>query len=48
MSIFHKLKEHFSDVLYIFRQELMQVIKDEGVLMFLVVVPLGVCSRKLL
>ena len=36
-----RLKEHFSDILYIFRQELIQVIKDEGVLMFLVVVPLG-------
>ena len=41
MSIFHNIREHFSDVLYIFKQELMQVIKDEGVLMFLVVVPLG-------
>ena len=28
-------------MLYIFRQELLQVVKDEGVLMFLVVVPLG-------
>ena len=41
MSIFHKLREHFTDVLYIFRKELLQVVKDEGVLMFLVVVPLG-------
>ncbi len=41
MSIFRKLKEHLADVLYIWRQEMKQVIKDEGVLMFLVVVPLG-------
>ena len=41
MSIFHKLKEHITDVLYIWREEMRQVIKDEGVLIFLVVVPLG-------
>ncbi|MBO7610459.1 MAG: ABC transporter permease [Muribaculaceae bacterium] len=41
MSIFRKLKEHLTDVLYVWRQEMKQVIKDEGVLMFLVVVPLG-------
>ena len=41
MSIFHKLKEHFIDVAYIWRQEMLQVIRDEGVLMFLVIVPLG-------
>ena len=41
MSIFRNIREHFTDVLYIFKQELLQVIKDEGVLMFLVVVPLG-------
>ena len=41
MSIFRNIKEHFTDVLYIFRQELLQVVKDEGVLMFLAVVPLG-------
>ena len=41
MSIFRKFKEHFSDVFYIFRQELLQVFRDEGVLMFLVIVPLG-------
>ena len=41
MSIFHKLKEHFTDVAYIWRQEMLQVIRDEGVLMFLVIVPLG-------
>ena len=41
MSIFRKYKEHITDVLYIWREELKQVIKDEGVLMFLVIVPLG-------
>ncbi|MBR3087607.1 MAG: ABC transporter permease [Prevotella sp.] len=41
MSIFHKLKEHFTDVAYIWWQEMLQVIRDEGVLMFLVIVPLG-------
>ena len=35
------LAQHFTDVLYIFRHELIRVVKDEGVLMFLVVVPLG-------
>lgn len=41
MSIFHKIKERFSDILYVWRQEMKQVFRDEGVLMFLVVVPLG-------
>ena len=42
MSTFlNRLREHFTDVLYIFRHELIKVVKDEGVLMFLVVVPLG-------
>ena len=41
MSIFHKIKQFLDDVLYIWRQELMQVVRDEGVLMFLVIVPLG-------
>ncbi len=41
MSIFRKIKEHFSDVLYIYRREMVKVFKDEGVLMFLVIVPLG-------
>ena len=36
-----RLKEHFTDVLYIWREEMKQVIRDEGVLMFLVIVPLG-------
>ena len=42
MSTFlNRLREHFTDVLYIFRQELLHVVKDEGVLLFLVIVPLG-------
>ena len=41
MSIFRKYREHLSDILYIWRQEMRQVIRDEGVLMFLVIVPLG-------
>ena len=41
MSIFHKLKGHIADVLYIWRNEMLQVIRDEGVLIFLVIVPLG-------
>ena len=36
-----RLKQHFTDVLHIWRNEMIKVIKDEGVLMFLVVVPLG-------
>ena len=42
MSTFlNRLREHFTDVLYIFRHELIRAVKDEGVLMFLAVVPLG-------
>ena len=41
MSIYHKLREHFADVFYIWRHELVKVFKDEGVLIFLVLVPLG-------
>ena len=40
-SFYALLAQHFTDVLYIFRHELIRVVKDEGVLMFLVVVPLG-------
>ena len=36
-----RLRQHIIDVLYIWRQEMLQVVKDEGVLIFLVVVPLG-------
>jgi len=35
------LKEHIADVSYIWLREMRKVFKDEGVLMFLVVVPLG-------
>jgi ABC-2 type transport system permease protein len=41
MSIFRKLKEHVTDILYVWRQEMKQVIRDDGVLMFLVIVPLA-------
>ena len=41
MSIFLKLKQHITDILHVWRQELLQVVKDEGVLIFLVIVPLG-------
>ena len=41
MSIFHKYKQHVTDILYVWREEMKQVIHDEGVLMFLVIVPLG-------
>ena len=42
MSTFlNRLREHFSDVLHIWRNEMIKVVKDEGVLMFLVVVPLA-------
>ena len=42
MSTFlNRLREHFTDVLHVFRNELVKVVKDEGVLMFLVVLPLG-------
>ena len=39
--MFERLKQHITDVLYIWRHEMIRVFKDEGVLMFLVVVPLG-------
>ena len=42
MSTFlNRLREHFTDVFYIWRHEMVKVFKDEGVLMFLIVVPLG-------
>ena len=42
MSTFlNRLREHFTDVFHIWRSEMVKVVKDEGVLMFLVVVPLG-------
>ena len=42
MSTFLRiLREHFTDVLHVWRSEMVKVFKDEGVLMFLVIVPLG-------
>ena len=41
MSIFRKIKERLIDVLYIWREEMRLVFRDEGVLIFLVIVPLG-------
>ena len=40
MSIFHKLYEALQDAAFIWRQELKQVLKDEGVLIFCVIVPI--------
>lgn len=40
MSIFHNIAEVISDAAYIWRQEMRQVIRDEGVLIFFVIVPL--------
>ena len=42
MSIFHKLRVLIKDIAYIWRKEMWQVIRDEGVFMFFVVVPLAV------
>ncbi|MBP5337743.1 MAG: ABC transporter permease [Prevotella sp.] len=41
MSIFHKLKEFAYDTAYIWWQEMKQVFRDEGVLIFFIVVPLA-------
>ena len=47
MSTFlNRLREHFTDVLYIFRQELLHVVKDEGVLLFLVLASLAWWKRR--
>lgn len=40
MSIFHKLYEAIEDACFIWREELRQVFRDEGVLIFFIVVPL--------
>ena len=40
MSIFHRIIEGIKDACYIWRQELKQVFRDEGVLIFCVIVPL--------
>ncbi len=40
MSIFHNLSETIQDMCYIWRYEMKQVLRDEGVLIFFVIVPL--------
>ena len=40
MSIFHKLYGAIQDAAFIWRQELKQVFKDEGVLIFCIIVPI--------
>ena len=40
MSIFHNIGEAISDACYIWRQEMRQVVRDEGVLIFFIIVPL--------
>ena len=41
MSIFRKIINWLDDAAYVWRQELKHVFRDEGVLMFCIVVPLG-------
>lgn len=40
MSIFHNLYRALQDACFIWRREMMQVVKDEGVIIFFIVVPL--------
>ena len=40
MSIFHKHIESINDLCYIWREELKQMFKDEGVIIFFIIVPL--------
>ena len=40
MSIFHNIYQGLQDTCYIWRKEMTQVVKDEGVLIFFIVVPL--------
>ena len=40
MSIFHNIAEAISDAAFIWRQEMRQVLRDEGVLIFFIIVPL--------
>ena len=40
MSIFHNIAEAVSDAAFIWRQEMRQVLRDEGVLIFFIIVPL--------
>ena len=41
MSIFHKISNWFEDAAYVWRQEIKQVFRDEGVLIFCIIVPLA-------
>ncbi len=41
MSIFHSIYQGILDICYIWRKEMRRVVKDEGVLMFFLVVPLA-------
>ena len=41
MSIFHKIYEDLQHVCYIWRREMRQVVKDEGVLIFFILVPIA-------
>ena len=40
MSIFHNIYERLEDAAYVWRQEIKQVFRDEGVLIFCIIVPL--------
>ena len=40
MSIFHNIYERLEDTAYVWRQEIKQVFRDEGVLIFCIIVPL--------
>ncbi len=40
MSIFHNAFDSLQDICYIWREEMKQVVKDEGVLIFFIIVPL--------
>lgn len=41
MSIFHKIFKAIDDTAYIWRQEMKQVMRDEGVLIFFIIVPIA-------
>ena len=41
MSIFHKIYNWLEDAAYVWRQEIKQVFRDEGVLIFCIIVPLA-------
>ena len=41
MSIFHKILKAIDDAAYIWRQEMKQVMRDEGVLIFFIIVPIA-------